>query len=270
MITTVVLRLVYLIFQQMLALIVLTGRRTTVKDIELLVLRHEVAVLRRTNSVPRLTWADRALFAALIRRLPTALRRHRLVTPGTVLRWHRRLVAKKWTYPNMPGYPRVDLAVVALVEQLASENPRWGYRRIQGELLNLGHRVGASTIRRILPPARDAGRRRGLGGGVPGVIGPVEGAADPAAQPVPVRRGRGRRLDGGRPPRGALAESVSTLPARATAASTPPRLRVITTPVATGASAAPPRQRCCRQHGAQYSRTIRTRRTGTQRCRSVR
>jgi putative transposase len=158
MIAAVSLRLSYLIFVQMLGLVVLMGRRASSKDIEPPVLRHEVAFLHRTNSAPRLDWADRAVFAALIQRLPTVLRSHRLVTPGTVLRWHRRLVRKKRTYPNRPGRPPIDAVIVALVERMTSENPGWGYRRVQGDLLKLGYRTGASTIRRILcrrhiPPA---------------------------------------------------------------------------------------------------------------------
>jgi putative transposase len=144
------LRLLYLIFLRVLNLLLLLGRSSASKDIELLVLRHEVAVLRRVNPKPRLDWADRAVFAALVRRLPHTLRRHRLVTPGTILRWHRHLVAKKWTYPNHLGRPPIADAMASLIERMARENHRWGYQRIQGELLKLGHHVGASTIRRVL------------------------------------------------------------------------------------------------------------------------
>jgi hypothetical protein len=93
------------------------------KDAELHVLRHEVSVLRRTNPLPRLDGADRGLFAALCRLLPRPGQRHRLVRPGTILGWHRRLIARKWTYPHRTGRPPTDEATVALIGQLARQNP---------------------------------------------------------------------------------------------------------------------------------------------------
>jgi putative transposase len=151
-------RLLYLMFARICSWLVLLSRSTAAKDVELLVLRHEIAVLRRTQPRPRLDWADRAVLAALIRVLPPRLRTHRLVTPGTVLRWHRRLVARKWRYPHRTGRPPVSPQITALIERLATDNRTWGYQRIQGELLKLGHRISASTIRRVLrslrtPPA---------------------------------------------------------------------------------------------------------------------
>jgi hypothetical protein len=157
MIAAVSLRLLYLIFLQVLGLILMMGRRASSKDVELLVLRHEIAVLRRTNPTFRLDWADRAVFAALIRRLPTRLRGHRLVTPGTILRWHRRLVRRRWTYPTRPGRPPIDNVVAALVERMARENSSWG---IAGFRANCSNSATASAPQRSAGSCTAAGSRR--------------------------------------------------------------------------------------------------------------
>jgi putative transposase len=127
-------RLVYLFVVRVFGWLALLVRSDVVKDVEILVLRHEVAVLWRQVARPRLDWTDRAVIAALARLLPGRLRLHRIVTPDTLLAWHRRLVRKKCTCPGVPGRPPVPAVVRALVEQLARQNPRWGYKRIQGEL----------------------------------------------------------------------------------------------------------------------------------------
>src|SRR6185312_2758978 len=125
-------RLMYLIFRQLVAWLGLLARSSRSKNAEILVLRHEVAVLRRQVSRPQLSWADQAVFAALIRLLSQAGRAHRIVTPATVLRWHRELVTRHWTQPrrrrNRGRSTASELRQWAL--RLASENPTWGYRRI--------------------------------------------------------------------------------------------------------------------------------------------
>lgn len=152
-------RLLYLIFCRLLGCCLLLGRSSAANNTEILVLRHEVAVLRRQVDQPQLTWTDRAVLSAFARHLSPALRRHRLATPGTLLTWHRRLSRWKWRQTRVrPGRPPLPEETAALVQRLARENPTWGYVRIQGELRRLGHRVAAATIWRVLrrsglPPA---------------------------------------------------------------------------------------------------------------------
>jgi len=156
------LRLLYLIFARLGGWLVLLSRSTGSKDLELLVLRHEVAVLRRTHPRPRLDWADRAVLAALLRLLPRSLRTHRLVTPGTVLRWHRRLVTRKWTYPNRTGRPRVSAEIAMLIGQLATENHGWGTSGSRANCSNSAP-LSASTIRRVLRALEDPARAEAAG-----------------------------------------------------------------------------------------------------------
>jgi putative transposase len=150
----VALRLIYQMSSTLLSWIMLRARCDTSKKIEILVLRHQLAVLRRRPSQPRLSCADRAVIAALTRLLPVRRRLGLLVTPAPILRWHRQLIARRWTtQPVRPGRPAIPAGLRALVLRLAIENPTWGYRRIHGELAGLGYQIGASTVWAILHAA---------------------------------------------------------------------------------------------------------------------
>jgi putative transposase len=154
----------YLAFVSLLKLLIRSGRHVDVKDVELLVLRHQLEVLRRQVERPKLRPPDRALMAAAGRLLPPARRHGLLVTPQTLLRWHRELVRRGWTYPHArPGRPPIDARTRELVLRLARENPRWGYQRIAGELNKLGVRCRRARFAGCWP-TRGLVRRQGVRG----------------------------------------------------------------------------------------------------------
>ena len=151
------LRFAYLAVVRIFGWLALLTRSDRAKDTEILILRHQVALLQRQVTTPRLSWADRAVLSALARLLPRShLRQLRLiVSPRTLLRWHASLVRRLWAYSHRaPGRPRTSSAIRALVLEMAQHNPGWGYRRIHGELTGLGHKLAPSTVGQIL---KDAG-----------------------------------------------------------------------------------------------------------------
>ena len=156
--------LAYVVIRRVLELVVLFGRGERSKELEILVLRHELSILRRQVSRPRLSPVDRLLFVALSRLLPRHAWRAFIVRPETLLCWHRRLVARRWTYESAgPGRPPLAPELRGLVLRLARENPSWGYKRIVGELQQLAIVVSATTVRKLLkaagmPPAPERDR----------------------------------------------------------------------------------------------------------------
>jgi putative transposase len=151
----IALSFLYWSLRRLLALVVLRRRSEREKEIEILLLRHQLRLLERQVTRPELTQPDRALLAGFSRVLPRqAWKRSLSVTPATLLRWHRELVARRWTYAHRrPGRPPTPAEVRELVVRLARENPGWGYRGIQGELVGLGTKLAASTVWTILKAA---------------------------------------------------------------------------------------------------------------------
>ena len=153
------LRFVFLLIMRLTSWLRLSQREETWKTAEILILRHQLAVLqRRQPRRPDLNWADRALIATLLGVIPKARRHGRrlLVTPDTVLRWHRNIVRRRWAARSKrgrSGRPATRRTIRALVLRLARENPGWGYRRIHGELVGLGAKIAASTVWEILKNA---------------------------------------------------------------------------------------------------------------------
>ena len=143
-----------LFYRLLVSLVVLAARSGRSKDLEIVVLRHQLAVLQRTAKPPTLNDRDRSLLAAIARVLPLARRYGWLVTPDTLLRWHRRLIARRWTQPTRrPGRPSTTGEIRTLVIRMARQNPTWGYRRITGEFARLGHTIAASSVWNILKAA---------------------------------------------------------------------------------------------------------------------
>src|SRR6266496_1663275 len=175
----VAVRLLYLILLRVLGWITLLARSGASKDAEILVLRHQVLVLRRQAGAPKPSWADRAIISALVRRIPRTRRLCLLVTPRTLLRWHAHLVRRRWTYPRRgPGRPPTRPTIRALVLRLAAENPAWGYRRITGELAGLGRKGRRGNG--LADPAQ--GRHRSRPAPIRTELGPVPagpGRGDP-------------------------------------------------------------------------------------------
>ncbi len=149
-----IVKLLYLVVVRVFGWLVLQARSDTAKDVEILVLRHQIAVLRRQVDRPVLTWADRAVLAGLVWLIPSWQRLRLIVSPRTILRWHAVLVRRRWTCRcRRPGRPPTAAAIRRLVLQMARDNPSWGYRRIHGELLGVGHTIAPSTVWKILKGA---------------------------------------------------------------------------------------------------------------------